>query len=98
MNHPTDKDAICWNLLQAGTLARKQLQDIAEEYSLTSTLLYALCSLSPKIPASMREISDALICDASNVTGLVDRLMHHGLVERHESADDRRVKEVSLTE
>ncbi|HYG83848.1 MAG TPA: MarR family transcriptional regulator [Verrucomicrobiae bacterium] len=96
------KDAIkkntAWNLLQVATFARVQAQHIADDYDLTSTQLYALCSLDPTRPISMRNISLVLECDASNVTGLVDRLLHHGYVERHELPDDRRVKVVSLTD
>jgi DNA-binding MarR family transcriptional regulator len=37
-------------------------------------------------------------CDASNVTGLSDRLEARGLLERGPSPGDRRVKVLSLTE
>lgn len=36
-------------------------------------------------------------CEASNLTGLVDRLEARGLVERQPHPDDRRVKCVGLT-
>jgi DNA-binding MarR family transcriptional regulator len=48
-------------------------------------------------PTPMRTIAARLFCDASNVTGLVDRLESRGLVVREPSPDDRRVKLVSLT-
>ncbi len=38
-----------------------------------------------------------MCCDASNVTGLVDRLESKGLVRRVASEDDRRVKVIELT-
>ena len=40
---------------------------------------------------------ETLACDASNVTGLVDRLESRGLIVRRASADDRRVKVIALT-
>ena len=40
----------------------------------------------------MGRLADTLSCDASNVTGLVDRLESRGLVRRQPSPDDRRVK------
>jgi MarR family transcriptional regulator, organic hydroperoxide resistance regulator len=46
---------------------------------------------------SMRSLADCLGCDASNVTGIVDRLEGRGLVERRPSRNDRRVKELVLT-
>jgi DNA-binding MarR family transcriptional regulator len=45
----------------------------------------------------MGQLAGALSCDASNVTGLVDRLESRGLVRRSPSAEDRRVKVLSLT-
>jgi DNA-binding MarR family transcriptional regulator len=46
----------------------------------------------------MGRIAEGLACDASNVTGLVDRLESRGLIRRQPSADDRRVKVLELTE
>jgi DNA-binding MarR family transcriptional regulator len=45
----------------------------------------------------MRRLADTLSCDASNVTGLVDRLESRGLVQRQPSPQDRRVKVLHLT-
>jgi MarR family transcriptional regulator, organic hydroperoxide resistance regulator len=46
----------------------------------------------------LSEMADALHCDNSNVTGIVDRLEAAGLAERRPSERDRRVKAVVLTE
>ena len=40
----------------------------------------------------MRELASLLQCDASNITGIADRLEAAGLVERRTSNTDRRVK------
>jgi len=45
----------------------------------------------------MGKLAEALACDASNVTGLVDRLESRGLVRRHADEADRRVKVLELT-
>ena len=45
----------------------------------------------------MGRLAETLSCDASNVTGLVDRLESRGLVRRAPSAEDRRVKVLQLT-
>ena len=45
----------------------------------------------------MGRLAEALACDASNVTGLIDRLESRGLVRRRPSAEDRRVKALELT-
>ena len=49
-------------------------------------------------PLSMGELADRLFCDASNVTGIVDRLESRGLVERQADPDDRRVRRLVLTD
>jgi len=46
---------------------------------------------------TMTSIAGALGCDASNVTGIVDRLEARGLIERRNSDDDRRIKTISIT-
>ncbi|MGA4843732.1 MarR family winged helix-turn-helix transcriptional regulator [Streptomyces sp. G45] len=48
-------------------------------------------------PAAMRALAGTLACDASNMTGIVDRLEKRGLVRREASPGDRRVKNVVLT-
>ncbi len=49
-------------------------------------------------PMAMRDVAGRMHCDASNLTGIVDRLESRGLVERRPRAGDRRVKELVLTE
>jgi len=48
-------------------------------------------------PAPMREMAARLRCDASNMTGLADRLEERGLLERRADPNDRRVKLLTLT-
>ncbi len=48
-------------------------------------------------PRPMRALADLLGCDASNITGIVDRLEARGLVRREADPADRRVKNVMLT-
>ena len=45
----------------------------------------------------MSALAERLFCDASNVTGIVDRLESRGLVERGSAEGDRRVKALTLT-
>ena len=53
--------------------------------------------IEPGQPVPMGRIAETLACDASNVTGLVDRLEARGLVRRQPSEEDRRVKALGLT-
>lgn len=48
-------------------------------------------------PASMSTLATTLTCDASNMTGIIDRLEKRDLVRREPSPSDRRVKNVLLT-
>ncbi|BFV55567.1 MarR family transcriptional regulator [Kitasatospora sp. CMC57] len=48
-------------------------------------------------PLPMRALAELLGCDASNITGIVDRLEGRGLVRREADPADRRVKVVVLT-
>ncbi|MET9724510.1 MarR family winged helix-turn-helix transcriptional regulator [Streptomyces zaomyceticus] len=48
-------------------------------------------------PAAMRSLAETMTCDASNMTGIIDRLEKRGLVRREADASDRRVKNVILT-
>jgi DNA-binding MarR family transcriptional regulator len=45
----------------------------------------------------MAELACKHSCDASNITGLVDRLEARGLIERTSSAQDRRLKMIAVT-
>jgi DNA-binding MarR family transcriptional regulator len=60
--------------------------------------LKALIQLDESDPPSMRQMAEALRCDASYITGLVDALEELGYVERRGSTTDRRVKTVHLTD
>jgi DNA-binding MarR family transcriptional regulator len=67
------------------------------ELGLSFAQAHALRMLDPERPMAMNALAERLFCDASNVTGLVDRLEARGLVERQPVADDRRVKGLTLT-
>ncbi|MVU80459.1 MarR family transcriptional regulator [Nocardia sp. ET3-3] len=48
-------------------------------------------------PIAMRALAEIMACDASNVTGIIDRLEKRGLVRREPSASDRRVTNLVIT-
>jgi DNA-binding MarR family transcriptional regulator len=76
---------------------RPRMLRIAAEFGLTPPQLFALRSLDPEQPVPMRALAQALHCDSSNVTGLVDGLAAQGLVERREAEHDRRVRMLVVT-
>jgi DNA-binding MarR family transcriptional regulator len=71
------------------------LGSIASAHDLTPIQAKVLWILDQ--PRPMRVIADKLHCDASNVTGIIDRLESRGLVERQSAPADRRVKQVVRT-
>lgn len=75
--------------------ARENFQEVAAEFDLTAPQARALLYLGAAAP--MRALADHLSCDASNITGIADRLQTRGLVTRGEADKDRRVKLLELT-
>jgi len=75
---------------------RQRFADRSAHFDLSFAQAMALRELDEPVP--MRELASRLCCDASNVTGIVDRLEARGLVERRMAPDDRRVKRLVLTE
>jgi DNA-binding MarR family transcriptional regulator len=70
---------------------------VAGEFGLTPPQMFALRALDPDRPVPMRALAAQLHCDSSNVTGLVDGLEAHGLVERRPDEHDRRVRMLVVT-
>jgi DNA-binding MarR family transcriptional regulator len=87
-----------WQLLiQLFFTQRANLPPLAAELQLSPAQCHVLHLIEQGRPMPMGQLAETLACDASNVTGLVDRLESRGLVRRHPSAEDRRVKVLELT-
>jgi MarR family transcriptional regulator, organic hydroperoxide resistance regulator len=87
-----------WQLLMRFFFVqRAHLPEWGAQFGLSPVQCHVLHLIEPEQPTPMNRLAGALSCDASNVTGLVDRLESRGLVRRRASADDRRVKVVDLT-
>src|SRR6266849_2526021 len=98
MNRAESDACRAWQLLMRFFFAqRAHLPASGAKFDLSPTQCHVLHLIEPGRPLPMSRLADTLSCDASNVTGLVDRLESRGLVERRPSADDRRVKELQLT-
>jgi DNA-binding MarR family transcriptional regulator len=93
----TDPGSEAWSLLHWLFVANKQhMFAIAQEFDLAPQQMITLRMLGAG-PRKMSELANALFCDNSNVTGIVDRLEERGLVRREAAAGDRRVKLLVLT-
>jgi DNA-binding MarR family transcriptional regulator len=87
-----------WELVFELLIAtRPRVPAAAAECGLTAAQSHVLRLLRPGSFTSMRRLAERLGCDASNVTGIIDRLEARGLVERRAAGHDRRVKELVLT-
>src|SRR6266850_6571853 len=87
-----------WELLVRLFFAqRANLPPLAAALQLSPAQCHVLHLIEPERPIPMGQLAETLACDASNVTGLVDRLESRGLVRRRPSAEDRRVKVLDLT-
>ena len=69
---------------------------LCQELDLTPSQGMALKSLDRPLP--MSTLADALACDASNITGIVDKLESRGLIARRGADHDRRVKMLCVTD
>ncbi len=88
-----------WELLIEFSLSQRVWwTDICDALGLTPTQGLALRLLDPQMPLAMNALADNMVCDASNVTGVVDKLEARGLIERKASENDRRVKMLAVTE
>jgi DNA-binding MarR family transcriptional regulator len=87
-----------WQLLVKFFFAqREHLPTACHRLELSPAQCHVLHLIEPGRPVPMRRLAQTLSCDASNVTGLVDRLEAHGLVERRTASGDRRVRMIQLT-
>jgi DNA-binding MarR family transcriptional regulator len=98
MKRSADDTCEAWQLLvRLFFVQRANLPPVAAELELSPAQCHVLQLIEPGRPLPMGRLAQTLACDASNVTGLVDRLESRGLVRRHASTEDRRVKVLDLT-
>jgi DNA-binding MarR family transcriptional regulator len=71
--------------------------DLAAQHGLSAVQAKVLLQLQPDGAVTMRTLAGQLQYDASNLTGVVDRLEEMGAVRRQPQPNDRRAKGVVLT-
>jgi DNA-binding MarR family transcriptional regulator len=88
-----------WELLLelSRTQFREHLDVTIAAFDLSLPQARALQVLEPGNPVPMRDLAASLHCDASNITGIVDRLEARGLLERRSAPGDRRVRALAVT-
>jgi DNA-binding MarR family transcriptional regulator len=98
-NGSADAGREAWMLLiQLLRAERGKFMSAGADLDLTPTQAQLLLRLEPEHPVPMNELANMLFCDASNITGLVDKLESRRLIERRTDAKDRRVKMIGVTQ
>ena len=93
-----DSDELVTALLAAADALLRESQRLFRPHGLTAAQFNVLNILAERPDGlSQRELSDLLVVDRSNVTGLLDRLEKTGWVRRTDHPSDRRVYQVLLT-
>src|SRR6187551_2882755 len=85
-------------VLSAANVMVKESHRLFRPHGISDAQFNVLNVLGPA-PAglSQRELSDVLVVDRSNITGLIDRMEQSGWVTRADHPSDRRVYVVRLT-
>jgi len=87
---------VYWLLRSTTSRLKDEFRRKIEDFGITWPQYHALYHLGEKgLPAN--ELARELQCNASNMTGIIDRMTENGWVYREHSAEDRRVWLVKLT-
>src|SRR5262245_45828037 len=99
VNTAADPATEAWTLVMDMLFSERppRIPAVAAEFGLSPVGVKLLQILEPGLELPMRQLAERCYCDASNVTGIVDKLEERGLVERRDSPEDRRVKLIALT-
>jgi DNA-binding MarR family transcriptional regulator len=89
---------LAWLGIRLVDRLKQDIREVAEEVGLSVAQLDVLRRLRHQGPSPMRRLAEHMHCEASNLTGLVDRLEARGLVERRPDPGDRRVRLLALTQ
>ena len=95
---PSSTRGDAWQMLVRFFFAqRAHMPSLAADLELSPAQCHVLHLIEPGQDVPMGHLANRLACDASNVTGLVDRLESRGLIRRRPSDRDRRIKVLQLT-
>ncbi len=85
-------------LRKINILLKKRLIYLVKDFAITPSQFRLLIILKKRGKSNMKELVKNLHRKPSTVTGIVDRLVNKGFVERSASTEDRRLVRVVLTE
>lgn len=88
---------VYWLLRSTSSRLKDEFRRKIEDFGITWPQYHALYHIGDEgIPAN--ELAKELQCNASNMTGIIDRMSENGWVYREHSEEDRRVWLVKMTE
>ncbi len=93
-----DLDLIVETVIYLQTEGRRLAREQCARYGITATQLNVLKLLDEIGDLSLSELSRRIAAQNSTVTGIVDRMVQAELVSREQSADDRRVWRIRLSD
>lgn len=95
----TSNVELCEQIVQLCDKLRMSYAMVAERNNLTKAQLFTLYTIATTDEEMlMSKVAQHLHCDASNLTGIVDRLIAHDLVISTTGKHDRRAKTLTPTE
>jgi DNA-binding MarR family transcriptional regulator len=77
---------------------REYVPDAWMELDITIAQLKTLFFVASEGSTNTKRLAEELGVTPSNVTGIVDRLVRHGLLSRQENPEDRRMLELQVTD
>lgn len=83
-------------LRQISLRSRAHVHETLADMAMPGPVSWALRELGE--PMAMRDLAERMWCDASYITGIADRLENAGWAVRRSDPNDRRVKQLVLTE
>jgi DNA-binding MarR family transcriptional regulator len=84
-------------LVELLTAQKRVFHAVAKAHGLSPQQAITISHLEPGQGMPMSALAELLMCDASNVTGIIDKLEARGFAKRGQG-EDRRVKVLTLTE
>ncbi|MEO7119316.1 MAG: MarR family transcriptional regulator [Candidatus Limnocylindrales bacterium] len=94
-------DVIAATIAELASLIRQQRRHIirhAIRSHVSMTHHQVLMVLDAEGPLPMHRVAESLTCSMPNVSGIIDRMIDRGLVERERDDNDRRVVMVTITQ
>ncbi len=91
------ESCISFQIGKAAQQVSRRAKELLAPYGVTPVQYAILKCLSEAEGMSGAELGARIVLDSASITGLVDRLVALGLVERRADASDRRVQRLYLT-